>query len=128
MNTEETKLSEKRKEAIERLKNGGEEELWEVLVLFQNHPFYTVSGLEFRYSMKRGKNGEYTREIVIDRKNKEITRSSILLAYRRGIEMEVVPGPKSLGQIFGVSYLYSMFWQFGIITVPDKAAEKMKQN
>ena len=31
-------------------------------------------------------------------------------------------GPKAIGQIFGISYIYSLFWAWGLITVPEKVA------
>lgn len=34
-------------------------------------------------------------------------------------------GPKEIGQIFGISYIYSMFFRFGLIQVPKRVAEKM---
>ena len=30
-------------------------------------------------------------------------------------------GPKAIGQIFGISYLYSMFWKWGLINVPERS-------
>ena len=33
--------------------------------------------------------------------------------------------PKALGDIRGVSYIYGLFYRFGLIDVPDKAKEKM---
>ena len=38
---------------------------------------------------------------------------------------EVVDRPKALGDIRGVSYIYGIFYRFGLIEVPDKAKEKM---
>jgi hypothetical protein len=35
-------------------------------------------------------------------------------------------GPKAIGQIFGISYVYSMFWKWGLITVPQKVEEKLR--
>lgn len=34
--------------------------------------------------------------------------------------------PKALGDIRGVSYIYGMFYRFGLIDVPEKAKTKMK--
>ena len=63
-----------------------EESLWEAVVQFQNKPFYTISGLPFHYHLKRGKNGEYTRELLIDRSSsKPLVWSSFLLAYRQAL-------------------------------------------
>ena len=40
---------------------------------------------------------------------------------------EVVERPKALGDIRGVTYIYGMFYRFGLINVPDEAKEKMKK-
>ena len=37
----------------------------------------------------------------------------------------VVDRPKALGDIRGVTYIYGMFYRFGLIDVPEKAKEKM---
>ena len=38
---------------------------------------------------------------------------------------EVVNRPKALGDIRGVTYIYGMFYRFGLIDVPDEVKEKM---
>lgn len=38
---------------------------------------------------------------------------------------EVVDRPKALGDIRGVTYIYGMFYRFGLVDVPDDAKEKM---
>ena len=38
---------------------------------------------------------------------------------------EVVERPKALGDIRGVTYIYGMFYRFGLIDVPDEVKEKM---
>jgi hypothetical protein len=40
---------------------------------------------------------------------------------------EIVERPKALGDIRGVTYIYGMFYRFGLIDVPDKVKEKMKE-
>ena len=37
----------------------------------------------------------------------------------------VIQRPKELGDIRGVSYIYAMFYRFGIIDVPEKVKAKM---
>lgn len=50
-----------------------------------------------------------------------------MLAYHNiGKIGEVVDRPKALGDIRGVSYIYGMFYRFGLIDVPEKAKTKMK--
>ena len=41
------------------------------------------------------------------------------------IKGEVVERPKALGDIRGVTYIYGMFYRFGLIDVPDEVKEKM---
>ena len=49
-----------------------------------------------------------------------------MLAYHNiGKIREVVDRPTALGDIRGVSYIYGLFYRFGLIDVPDKAKEKM---
>lgn len=50
----------------------------------------------------------------------------MLLAYHNISKIgEVVDRPKALGDIRGVSYIYGLFYRFGLIDVPDKVKEKM---
>ena len=49
-----------------------------------------------------------------------------MLAYHNIGEIgEVVDRPKALGDIRGVSYIYGLFYRFGLIDVPGKVQEKM---
>ena len=41
------------------------------------------------------------------------------------IKEEVVNRPKAMGDIRGVTYIYGMFYRFGLIDVPDEVKEKM---
>ena len=43
----------------------------------------------------------------------------------KNIKEEVVERPKALGDIRGVTYIYGMFYRFGLIDVPDKVKEKL---
>ena len=103
-----------------------EENFWGVVLAYAGIKFKTYSGLPFSYEIKKGKNGEYTKELWIDRreKSKSLAWSSIVLALGN-IKEEVVDRPKALGDIRGVTYIYGMFYQFGLIDVPDKVKEKM---
>ncbi len=123
----------KQQSAVEKLKNcRSEEALWQAVEAFQNHIFYTSSGLPFRYTIKIGRNGEPTKELWIDRRenSKSLSWSSIVLAFKSALSMteKVVSGPKSLGNIRGVSYIYPIFWSFGLINVPEQIAQKMKNS
>ena len=103
-----------------------EEHLWETVLLYSGVRFKTYSGLPFTYEIRKGRNGEYTRELWIDRreKSKSLAWSSIVLALGN-IKGEVVESPKVLGDIRGVTYIYGMFYRFGLIDVPDEVKEKM---
>ena len=96
-----------------------EENFWSVVVAYVGVKFKTYSGLPFTYEIKKGRNGEYTKELWIDRreKNKSLAWSSVLLALKN-IKGEVVDRPKALGDIRGVTYIYGMFYRFGLIDVP----------
>ena len=137
-----------REVAVKRLQKGILEEkteldklLWDALLAGQGEFFYTSSGLPFSYVVKRKRNGEYSGELLVSRKesSKTLTRSSVLLAFHKVIDATqicdidgkaelILPeykGPKAIGQIFGISYIYSIFWKFGLIRVPVKVQEKL---
>ena len=103
-----------------------EENFWGVVLTYAGVKFKTYSGLPFSYEIKKGRNGEYTKELWIDRreKSKSLAWSSIVLALKN-IKGEVVDRPKALGDIRGMTYIYGMFYRFGLIDVPDKVKEKM---
>lgn len=102
--------------------------LWEALLLFQGYIFYTMTGLQFSYEIRKGRSGEYTKELWIDRRgeSKSLTMSTILKAYENSIGMGIVERPKALGDLRGVSYIYPIFYQFGLIEVPDKVKEILR--
>ena len=103
-----------------------EENFWGMVLVYAGVHFKTYSGLPFSYEIKKGRNGEYTKELWIDRreKSKSLAWSSIILALEN-IKGEVVERPKALGDIRGVTYIYGMFYRFGLIDVPDEVKEKM---
>ena len=105
-----------------------EENFWGVVVAYAGVKFKTYSGLPFSYEIKKGRNGEYTKELWIDRreKSKSLAWSSVLLALQNIKKVgEVVDRPKALGDIRGVTYIYGMFYRFGLIDVSDEVKEKM---
>ena len=117
------------REAVARLKKSlSEETLWKCEVMFRDCRLKTMSGLPFSYKLKIGHDGEFTKEIWIDRRksSKSLAWSSVLLAFNNIKESgEVVSRPKALGDIRGVSYIYAMFYRFGLIDVPKKVKGKM---
>lgn len=109
-------------------KNPCEENLWKCVVAFRGYKFKTLSGLPFTYKLKKGRGNEFTKELWIDRResSKSLAWSSVRMAYHNiGKIGEVVDRPKALGDIRGVSYIYGLFYRFGLIDVPKKVKEKM---
>ena len=74
---------------------------------FEGAIFYTAKGLEYSYTIRGN-------EMFVSRKEKSVTRASILVAYKKAQELGCVTGPKQLG-VFGASYLYPVFLRLGII-------------
>ena len=145
----------KREKILEELRaEHSEEALWAAVIAFQGYKFRTYSGLVFSYSLKKGRGrgntesgvaneqdeackqaeaykqgGVYTKELFIDRRenSKSLAWSSVLLAFHNIPSIgSVVDRPKALGDIRGVTYIYGMFYRFGLINVPEKAKEKME--
>lgn len=123
------KFSGEQELLLEKLhQNCTEEALWSAVVAFQNYPFYTASGLPFQYKLKIGKNGTYNKELLIDRRenSKTLSWSSVRMAFENCQKISgIVKRPKALGDIRGVSYIYPLFWKFGLIEVPEETARKM---
>ena len=115
--------------------------LWDAVVAYQNQPLRTLSGLEFSYTVKHKKNGEYSGELLVSRKetSKTLTRSSVLLAFHKVLEATEVTaegdeasfqppayrGPKAIGQIFGISYIFSLFLALGLIKTQKEISGKI---
>lgn len=118
-----------RKEMISILKKlPSEDNLWQAVIVFQEYPFRTATGLPFRYKIKIGKDGEYNRELLIDRreKSKTLSWSSVKLAFDNSrLITGVIEKPKALGDIRGISYIYPILWRFGLIQVPEKTEKAM---
>lgn len=75
--------------------------LWAGVLAYQNQTFYTLSGLEFSYTVKHKKNGDYSGELLISRKetSKTLTRSSVMLAFHK------VLAEMKFKEINGAAYL-----------------------
>lgn len=93
---------------------GGEELgdlLWRVIELYAGQQFYTSKKLPFVFTVKG-------RELFCDRKEKSITQSSILCAYKKMCAAEEagepVRGPKQLG-MFGAPYIWSIMKGTGLM-------------
>ena len=120
----------KREKILEELRaEQSEDALWAAVIAFQGYKFRTYSGLVFSYSLKKGRGDTYTKELFIDRRenSKSLAWSSVLLAFHNIPSIgSVVDRPKALGDIRGVTYIYAMFYRFGLIDAPEKAKEKME--
>lgn len=107
-----------------------EDHLWNCIVAFQQYPFRTVTGLPFSYTLKMGRNGEYTKELFIDRweNSKSLAWNSMRMAFEKVAEMEdaVFTRIKELADVRGVSYSFSLLWRFGMITVQQDEEKKLK--
>lgn len=132
-NAERVKAYKARKSAVDTLMAAPTDgHLWDCIIAFQNYPFHTVSGLPFSYTLKVGKNGEYTKELFIDRRenSKSLAWSSVRMAFERALEQQgtVFTRPKELADIRGVSYTFSLLWRFGMISVPEEMEKNLKGN
>ena len=132
-NAERVKTYKARKSVVDTLMAAPTKgHLWDCIVAFQNYPFYTVSGLPFSYTLKKGRNGEYTKELFIDRRenSKSLAWSSVRMAFERALEQQsaVFTRPKELADVRGVSYTFSLLWRFGMISVSEEVEKKLKGN
>ena len=99
-----------------------ETQMWEAVRLLDGQTLTTVKGLPFAITVK----GD---ELFVSRKNKSITRATVVEAYRRMVELQIanepIDGPKKLGT-FGASYIYPIFIRLGWINLqlPDEAMEQ----
>lgn len=125
-------IMQERRRAVKKLRRDPtEKNLWDVILLYSGMRFETCTGLPFSYEVRRGRNGDYTKELWIDRRenSKSLAWSSMLLALGNIKEVgTMVERPKALGDIRGVSYIYGMFYCFGLINVPDEVKMKMKKH
>ena len=59
-----------------------------------------------------------------EEKSKSLTWSSVLLALGEILKRSNREPAKDLGDIRGVTYIYGMFYRFGVIDVPDEVKRK----
>lgn len=126
----------RRNKVLENLRiEWSEKVLWNAVIEFQGYKFRTYSGLVFSYSLKKGRgrdnaeSGMYTKELFIDRRenSKSLAWSSVLMAFHNIPSAGcMVDRPKALGDIWGVTYIYAIFYRFGLIDVPESIKERMK--
>lgn len=145
VNADRVRLYKKRKKAVEALQaavmsggdisNGADVHiiLWDAIVAFENYPLKTASGLDFSYTFKSNRRGEKGNEILVSRKEKTITKSSVEMAFDKVMEKcqsgefpVKMSTPKELG-VFGASYIYPVFIRFGLIKHIGKSRQKRKK-
>lgn len=128
LNAERIRVYRRRQKAVTELTEElSYDNLWKAVVAFRDYPFHTASGLLFRYELKNGRNGTYNKELIVNRR-KIIVWSTIKLAFNEAVKMQgaVVERYKTLGDNCEVSYIYPMFYRFGIIDVPEAVAKNMR--
>ena len=104
------KMEEKLKKIVEEqnLEQENPEELalllWQVLKQYEQVEFQTVKGLAFTYVIKGN-------EMFIDRKEKSITKSSVLLAFQNLVSKEassvVRKSLEHLGRVIYIRFLWN---------------------
>lgn len=99
------------------------ETLWKAIELFAGYVFHTATGLKYTYTVHGG-------ELFISRKEKSVTMSTVEKAYKKvaGDSVRIYNRPKDQGDLFGISYIYPIFYRFGLIDVPEKVKRKMVYN
>lgn len=108
--------------------------LWEAVIACQSRPFRTTSGLPFSYTVKQKKNGDYSGELMISRKegSKTLTRSSVMLAFT-GFCRTLAKGfclstgdPKPSDRFSASPTSTACSGIGGLIDVPEKVAQKLR--
>lgn len=93
-----------------------EEYLWDAIVAFADYSFKTETGLPMKYTVECGK-------IFFNRKEKSVTRATVVRAFNRARQIQktegCVSGPKKLGT-FGASYLHPIFLRLGVCSSTPK--------
>lgn len=71
------------------------------------------------------------KELFIDRResSKSLAWSSVRIGFEKAIARQgaVFDRPKAIADVHGVSYSYSMFWRFGLISVPENVTVKLRR-
>ena len=121
LNAEQKRIFRKRIAVSERLRReinstDAEECLWDAIVAYASYPFVTEKGLPLKYTVEGG-------EIFFNRKEKSVTRATVMKAFHQARKIQetegYVSGPKKLGT-FGASYLYPVFLRIGVCSRKTK--------
>jgi len=101
-----------------RIEQYSEEEniFWGRFISCAGETFYTLKGLAYSFAV-------HGNEIFFDRKEKSVTRATVIAAYRQAkFLLEThgsIDGPKQLG-VFGASYLFPVFNKLESLISPDR--------
>ena len=115
LNAERKRVFRKRIRVCERFGQeidspNAEKYLWDAIMAYADYPFLTEKGLSMKYTVKGG-------EIFFNRKEKSVTKASVMRAFHRARQLQhekgFVSGPKELGT-FGASYIYPVFLRIGV--------------
>ena len=98
-----------------KIEDPDDEYIWTKMIENEGVEFYTSRGLSFTYKIKTNAAGEKLGEMIIDRRGgKTIIRGTVVLAYKKALELGgLVTGPKKRG-VFGASYIYPVFVEIGV--------------
>ena len=87
-----------------------ENEFWERFVACVGREFATMRGLRFTFQVRGN-------EVFFDRKEKSVTRATVICGYRKARELldsnGRITSPKQLG-VFGASYLLPVLTWLGV--------------
>ena len=121
LNAERKRVFRKRIRVCERLGQeidspDAEKYLWDAIMAYADYPLLTEKGLSMKYTVRGG-------EIFFNRKEKSVTRASVMKAFHRARQIQhekgFVSGPKELGT-FGASYIYPVFLRIGVCSRKSK--------
>lgn len=101
---------------------------WSTIIVYQGTKFKTVSGEVFSYKSSKSWKDTYILNLTINYEEniKSLAWEDVLLALKNIPKIgTVIEKPEALGNIRNVTYIYSIFYQFGLIDVPEDLKEKM---
>ncbi len=130
LNAERIKQYRLRREVLKRLYEQITDKAFrEAVMAFQNYLFSTVWGQRFTYELKTDPDKGTFKELIIRSHRQTISLSwrAVMKLYRNALALQgdVVRMP-DLGDTEGVQYLYSIFYKFGLISVPRSMERKLE--
>lgn len=128
-NAERCDLYRKRRAAIEQIHDS--ESLWKCMTLFQRYKFYTIEKTGFIYEVEEHGTNAENNWIIIDQEEMIVPYLDVLEAYNQIGHMDEgeIPAIKKMedfGNWKGTKYLYSIFYRFGLIDVPEGVRKRLR--